>query len=242
MIFSLMFTASVSVISRCRPLRKEVMEMVSHAMGEKTFGKSINLILVDVVIQDGKQYDVNVRFSKKRDVTITVPLGRKWVLEATDNEIKEALVDCMIIAVNAMAGNLKRGSDFLSAELLKELMVVKAGLKDETSHLVTYFFYDQNTGEGIDSCFARPITLEDALEKISRFEFGSGSFLGFKRDEQVLQFAWDHDAFILADIPLEDGGGSWQLIVLRAAAIDMVERFFAEDVSEVFDFTFIKWE
>jgi hypothetical protein len=115
----LMFTASEDILSRCRQPRREVMELVSAVVDKKHYGTTLDLLLVNVVIQDAGLIKLGTKLSRKsKDIRVDVPLSWKWVKCAQDSEIRLALLECLVKAVEITKQRLTRKDDDFDAEKL----------------------------------------------------------------------------------------------------------------------------
>jgi hypothetical protein len=74
---SLTFTCSSNnIIEKCRPLRREVLDLVSSATAAKDYGTSLDLLLVNGVFQHIEWLKLGSKLSRKnKDIRVDVPLG-----------------------------------------------------------------------------------------------------------------------------------------------------------------------
>jgi hypothetical protein len=120
---TLMFTGSEDLLRRCRQPRHDVMELVSAAIDVKDYGATLACLRVNVVFQDADMIELGVDLSRQRkDISIDVELSREWVKNASDAEIKAALLDCLVRAVEVAKQRLTRKEDdFDAGKLAAEL-------------------------------------------------------------------------------------------------------------------------
>lgn len=116
---SLMFTSSGDVSQKCRPLRRQVLDLVSSAVATQDYGTTLDFLLVNVVIQDAGLIKLGTKLSRKsKDIGVDVPLGWKWTKNAQDSEIRLALLECIIKAVQITKQRLTRKDDDFDADKL----------------------------------------------------------------------------------------------------------------------------
>ena|ERR1700733_10505240 len=72
------------------------------------------------------------------------------------------------------------------------------------------FLSDYERDRHIDAKEAVPLSLTDALTEFDRLSNTSGSFIGFRRaDGSILQFIWNDDRLLDADVPDPSREGSF---------------------------------
>lgn len=127
---SLMLTGSDDVLRKCRPIRREVINQVSSAVEMKDYGTTLELLLVNVVVQDAEMLRLGTRLNRKsKDIRVDVPLSWDRMKHAKETEMRAALVDCLISAVEAAGCCLTRKEDdFDAGSLVADLRAVKRGL------------------------------------------------------------------------------------------------------------------
>lgn len=115
----IMFIGSEDILGRCRQPRREVMELVSAAVGEKHYGATLELLGVNVIFQDAGMIELGTRVSRKRkEIGVDVELSRQWAKNASDAEIRLALLQCLIKAVGMVRERLTRDDDDFDAQAL----------------------------------------------------------------------------------------------------------------------------
>jgi hypothetical protein len=116
---SLMFTGSDDILRKCRTPRHQVMELVSSAIAANDYGNTLDLLLVNVVIQDTEMLKLGTKLSRKsKDIRVDIPLRWQWTKLAQDSEIKLALLECLLKAVEITKQRLSRKSDNFNADAL----------------------------------------------------------------------------------------------------------------------------
>jgi hypothetical protein len=120
---SLMFTGSDDILQKCRPLRREVTDLVSSKIVKTDYGTTLDLLLVNVVIQDTEMLRLGTKLSRKsKDIRVDIPLSWRWVKQSQDSEIKLALLECLVKAVEITRQRLTRkDDDFEADELIADL-------------------------------------------------------------------------------------------------------------------------
>src|SRR5512137_194903 len=110
---SLMITYSTDdIFQKYRPLRRQVLDLVSSAITAKDYGTSLDLLLVNVVFQDIEWLKLGSKLSRKsKDIRVDVPLGWAWARAAKDSDLRIALVKCLIQGVEVAKRRLTRKSD-----------------------------------------------------------------------------------------------------------------------------------
>jgi hypothetical protein len=124
---SIMFTCpSNNILEKCRPLWRQVTDLVSSTTAAKDYGTSLNLLLANVVIQDIEWLKLRSKLSRKgKDIRVDVPLGLTWVWAAKDSDLRVALVKCLIQAVEGAKRRLARkDDDFAADKLIADLKTV----------------------------------------------------------------------------------------------------------------------
>jgi hypothetical protein len=123
---SLMFTGADDVLQKCRPLRRQVMDLVSSVVATNDYGTTLELLLVNVVIQDTRMLRLGTRLSREtKDIGVDIPLSRKWAKQARNPEIKRALLESLIKAVEITKLRLTRkDDDFKADELITDLKAI----------------------------------------------------------------------------------------------------------------------
>ncbi len=115
----LMFTGSEDILSRCCQPRHEVMKFVSPIVGKRDYGTTIKFLGVNIVFQDMGMIELGVRvFRTKKEIDVDVELGREWVKNAKDADIKLALLQCLIKAVGIAKQHLTRKDDDFDTDKL----------------------------------------------------------------------------------------------------------------------------
>jgi hypothetical protein len=78
---SLMFTGSDDILQKCRSLRREVIDLVSSKIVKTDYGTTLDLLLVNVVIQDTKMLRLGTKLSRKsKDIRVDIPLSWRWII------------------------------------------------------------------------------------------------------------------------------------------------------------------
>ena len=126
---SLMFTCSSELHSKCRLLRQQVLESVSSAIAGKDYGATIDLILVNIVIQDSDLVELKTKLSREsRDIRVDVPLSPSWIQDAQDQQSKAAILRQLVCAVDIVKLRLtRRDDDFWADELIADLRSIENG-------------------------------------------------------------------------------------------------------------------
>ena len=120
---NLMLVGSKSVAKICHQPRNDVMALVTSAVGSKDYGNSIDSLFVSVVIQDYGMIPLGIRISrKKKQVEVDVELSHAWVKNASVEEIKLALLGCLLKGVKDVGSQLnKKDDDFNKQSLAADL-------------------------------------------------------------------------------------------------------------------------
>ncbi len=124
---SLMFTCSSDdILEKCRPLRRQILDLVSSTIAAKDYGTSLDLLLVNVVFQDIEWLKLGSKLSRKsKDIRVDVPLGWAWARAAKDSDLRIALVKCLIQGVEVAKQRMTRKSDdFAADKLIDDLKTV----------------------------------------------------------------------------------------------------------------------
>jgi hypothetical protein len=92
--------------------------------------------------------------------------------------------------------------------------------------LLSVYLFDQEKDRQIDSKEPIVVGLTQALDEFDRLSDTDGSFIGFRRsDGAVLQFIWNRDRTLDADIPLPGQGGSLQQRGTWEGLRPLIEKF-----------------
>lgn len=129
----LMFTGAGDIPDRCRQLRHEVMELVSAVIGKKWYGDTLKSIGVNVVLQDTGLIKLGTRvFRRRKEAIVDVELSKQWAKNASDAEIRLALLQCLVEAVSLVGEHLTRkGDDFDTRALIADLQPLIADAREK---------------------------------------------------------------------------------------------------------------
>jgi hypothetical protein len=118
----LMLVASKDNLSKWRRPRRGVLELVTAAIGEKNYGTTFDFLGVGVVFQDTGLIPLRTRLLRKRkEAEAEVELSNQWAKNASDIEIKLALLQSLIRAVGLVRERLRDDDDFDAEALVADL-------------------------------------------------------------------------------------------------------------------------
>jgi len=129
----LVFIGVGDIPDRCRQPRREVMELVSAVVGEKKYGATIEFLGVNVVLQDTGLIKLGTRvFRKRKEAAVDVELSKQWIKNASDSEIKLALLGSLLEAVDLVGKKLTRkGDDFDAQALIADLQILIDDVRED---------------------------------------------------------------------------------------------------------------
>lgn len=129
----LVFIGTGDIPDRCRQPRREVMELVSAVVGEKKYGATLEFLGVNVVLQDTGLIKLGTRvFRKRKEAAVDVELSKQWVKNASDSEIKLALLYSLVEAVDLVGKKLTRkGDDFDAPALVADLQILIDDMREK---------------------------------------------------------------------------------------------------------------
>ncbi|MAT38746.1 MAG: hypothetical protein CL946_04000 [Ectothiorhodospiraceae bacterium] len=108
---------------------------------------------------------------------------------------------------------------------------------------MNYFFYDSESGEGIDLSESAEGELEEVLVRWHSIEGQPGSLLGVVcTNGTVVQFMWDDACTVTLDLPLRERHGSLQ----KESSFEVCEEtlrlaFRGMDPQELLNLSFVPW-
>jgi hypothetical protein len=115
----LMLTGSGDIADRCDRLEIQVMEVITALVGEREYGGTLTSIGVNVVLQDTGMIKLATRvFRKRKEAAVDVELSRQWAKNATDAEIRFALLQSVKKAVGLVNERLTEAEDDFHAQAL----------------------------------------------------------------------------------------------------------------------------
>lgn len=117
----LMLTGTGDIATKCDRLELELMELISATVS-KGYGTTLESIGVNVVLQDAGMIELATRvFRKRKEAAVDVELSRQWAKNASDAEIRIALLECLIKAVGLVREHLRDDDDFDAQALVADL-------------------------------------------------------------------------------------------------------------------------
>jgi hypothetical protein len=129
----LMLTGTGDIVRRCDRLEFEVMELVSTVVGGKRYGTTLESIGINVVLQDAGMIKLGTRvFRKRKEAAVDVELSKQWARNASDSEVKLALLQCLVEAISLVGKELiQKGDDFDTQALIADLQPLIADIREK---------------------------------------------------------------------------------------------------------------